>query len=310
MDDQRRLVVTGQAVSSPTMLFYFRFGWSLIHMFRSELWKDLVEAGSGGPTMAYGRGGGGRNNKGSNLLELVYLDPVSPYSLDPESNPKQEEKMLDEVILLDAYFSMFGMRVRIALAEKGVEYEYREQNLLNKGQYLLDMNPIHKKIPVLIHNGKPICESLIIVEYIDEVWKNNPLLPSDPYQRAQARFWADFIDKKVNDAGKRIWYLKGEQQQAAKEEFIDALQLLETELGDKPYFGGDKFGFVDLALIPFYCWFHAYETFGNFSTEEHCPKLIEWAERCEKIESVSKSLACPIKVYEFVLILKKKYGVK
>ncbi|KAK6132453.1 hypothetical protein DH2020_033808 [Rehmannia glutinosa] len=218
--------------------------------------------------------------------------------------------MLDEVILLDAYFSMFGMRVRIALAEKGVEYEYREQNLLNKGQYLLEMNPIHKKIPVLIHNGKPICESLIIVEYIDEVWKNNPLLPSDPYQRAQARFWADFIDKKVNDAGKRIWYMKGEQQEAAKEEFIEALQLLETELGDKAYFGGDKFGFVDLALIPFYCWFHAYETFGNFSTEEHCPKLIEWAERCEKIESVSKSLACPIKVYEFVLILKKKYGVK
>ncbi|KAK6132557.1 hypothetical protein DH2020_033659 [Rehmannia glutinosa] len=194
--------------------------------------------------------------------------------------------MLDEVILLDAYFSMFGMRVRIALAEKGVEYEYREQNLLNKGQYLLDMNPIHKKIPVLIHNGKPICESLIIVEYIDEVWKNNPLLPSDPYQRAQARFWADFIDKKVNDTGKRIWYLKGEQQQAAKEEFINALQLLETELGDKPYFGGDKFGFVDLALIPFYCWFHAYETFGNFSTEEHCPKLIEWAERmAEELEN-------------------------
>lgn len=108
--------------------------------------------------------------------------------------------MADELILLGFHISMFGMRVRVALAEKGIEYEYREENLLaNKSPLLLEMNPIHKKIPVLIHNGKPISESLIIVEYIDEVWKDKSptLLPSDPYQRAQARFWADFIDKKV-----------------------------------------------------------------------------------------------------------------
>ena len=92
------------------------------------------------------------------------------------------------------------MRVQIALEEKGIKYEYREEDLMtHKSPLLLQMNPIHKKIPVLIHNGKPICESLIAVEYIDEVWndKSPPLLPSDPYQRAQARFWADYVDKKV-----------------------------------------------------------------------------------------------------------------
>ncbi|KAI3465981.1 hypothetical protein Pfo_022644 [Paulownia fortunei] len=219
--------------------------------------------------------------------------------------------MVDELVLLDAYFSMFGMRVRIAFAEKGVEYEYREENLLNKSKLLLEMNPVHKKIPVLIHNGKPICESMIIVEYIDEVWKDkSPLLPSDPYQRAQARFWADFVDKKVNDAAKRIWLKKGEEQEAAKEEFIEALKLLEAELGDKPYFGGDSFGFLDVALITFYSWFDAYETFGNFSIEQHCPTLIEWAKRCMEKETVSKSLADPKKVYEFVLLLKKKFGLE
>ena len=103
------------------------------------------------------------------------------------------------MILMDFWPSMFGMRVRLALAEKGVKYEYREEDLENKSQLLLQMNPVHKKIPVLVHNGKPICESLIIVQYIDEVWKDRaPLLPSDPYQRAQARFWADFVDKKVS----------------------------------------------------------------------------------------------------------------
>lgn len=109
------------------------------------------------------------------------------------------KKMGDEVVLLDTFVSVFGMRVRIALAEKGIQYEYKEEDLMNKSQLLLQMNPIHKKIPVLIHNGKPICESLIIVEYIDEVWKDKstPLMPSDPYKRAHARFWADYIGKKV-----------------------------------------------------------------------------------------------------------------
>ena len=107
--------------------------------------------------------------------------------------------MADKVILLDTWLSMYGMRVKIALAEKGIKYEYKEEDLLNnKRPLLLEVNPIHKKTPVLIHNGKPVCESLIIVQYIDEVWNDkSPLLPSDPYQRAHAKFWADFVDKKL-----------------------------------------------------------------------------------------------------------------
>ena len=106
--------------------------------------------------------------------------------------------MADEVILLDFWPSPFGMRARVALAEKGIEYEYKEENLSDKSPLLLKMNPVKKQIPVLIHNGKPVCESLIIVRYIDEVWKCiSPLLPSDSYQRAHAMFWADYVDKKV-----------------------------------------------------------------------------------------------------------------
>lgn len=54
----------------------------------------------------------------------------------------------------------------------------------------------------------------------------------------------------IYDSGKRIWSTKGEDQEVAKKEFIESLKLLEGELGDKPYFNGDNFGFVDLALIP------------------------------------------------------------
>ncbi|XP_074310155.1 putative glutathione S-transferase [Silene latifolia] len=213
--------------------------------------------------------------------------------------------MANEVILLDFWPSPFGMRVRIALAEKEVKYEYKEEDLSNKSELLLKMNPVQKKIPVLIHNDNPVCESLNIVQYIDEVWSTlNPLLPSDPYQRAQARFWADFIDKKTFEGTRKIWGTKGEEQEAGKKEFIEHLKVLEEQLGDKPYFGGDTFGYVDVALIPFYSWFYAMEIDGNFKFEESNPKIIEWAKRCMQRESVVKALPDEKKVYEFVQVYK------
>jgi len=216
--------------------------------------------------------------------------------------------MANEVVLLDFWPSMFGMRVRIALAEKGIKYEYKEEDLKNKSPLLLEMNPINKQIPVLIHNGKPVCESLIIVQYIDEVWNDkSPLLPSDPYQRAQARFWADFVDKKVYGASRKVWSTKGEEQEAGKKEFFEILKTLEVELGDKPYFGGETFGYVDLSFITFYCWFQAYEVFGNINIEAECPKIIAWAKRCLQKESVAKTLPDQKKVYEFVAQMRKRF---
>lgn len=215
------------------------------------------------------------------------------------------------MVLLDFWPSMFGIRVRIALAEKGVKYEYKEEDLKNKSPLLLQMNPVHKKIPVLIHNGRPVCESPIIVQYIDEVWKDKArLLPSDPYQRAQARFWVDFIDKKMYDSSRKTWTTKGEEQEAAKKEFFEVLKTLEGQLGDKPFFGGDNFGYVDLSLIPFYCWFYTYETCGKFSVEAECPKFIAWVKRCLQRETVAKALPDGKKVFEFVSAMRTNLGLE
>lgn len=93
------------------------------------------------------------------------------------------------MILLDSWPSPFGMRLRIALPEKGADYEYMEEELWNKSPLLLQSNAIHEKIVVLIHKGKPVCESLVALQYVDEVWPGkSPLLPSDPCARAHARF--------------------------------------------------------------------------------------------------------------------------
>ncbi|KAL8137585.1 hypothetical protein V2J09_003586 [Rumex salicifolius] len=205
----------------------------------------------------------------------------------------------EEVVLVNSWQSPFGARVRIALEEKGVNYHYREEDLFSKSTFLLEMNPVHKKVPVLIHNGKPICESLVIVEYIDEVWKKNTsFLPSDPLQRAQA------------SNIRKIWMSKGDELSTGKKVLLGSLRLLEQELGEKPYFGEEAFGFVDIALIGFYTRFHTVETIGRFSLEEECPKLVEWAKRCvaEKT-SVSNCLPDPHKVLDFSLQLKKKLGL-
>ncbi|KAL5731733.1 glutathione transferase [Ranunculus cassubicifolius] len=217
--------------------------------------------------------------------------------------------MANEVALLNFWPSPFGVRVRIALAEKGVEYEYKEEDIQSKSDLLLEMNPVYKKIPVLIHNGKPICESLIIVEYIDEVLNDkSPLMPHDPYKRATARFWADFVDKKIYEVGKKVWATKGEELETAKKEFLDYLKLLEGELGDKPYFGGEIFGYLDVVFVPFYSWFYPYESCGNFSIEAECPKLVAWAGRCLEKESVSKSLPDQMKIFEFFTKMRKSLG--
>lgn len=105
--------------------------------------------------------------------------------------------MEEELKLFRTWSSPFPLRIVWALKLKGLEYDTVYEDLANKSPLLLEYNPIHKKVPVLVHGGKPIAESLVILEYIDETWKQNPLLPQDPYQRAVARFWAKFGDDKV-----------------------------------------------------------------------------------------------------------------
>lgn len=104
-----------------------------------------------------------------------------------------------DVKLLGSWRSPFVTRVRMALEMKCIEYEMAEMDPFEKPELLLKSNPVHKKVPVLIHGDDIISESLVILEYVDDAWPNGPsILPLDPYERSVARFWAAFIDDKVD----------------------------------------------------------------------------------------------------------------
>jgi glutathione S-transferase len=103
-----------------------------------------------------------------------------------------------ELKLFRTWSSPAALRVVWALDLKGIQFDTIFEDLSNKSSLLLQYNPIYKKVPVLVHNGKPLAESIVILEYIDETWKQTPLLPEDPSERATARFWVKFGEDKVN----------------------------------------------------------------------------------------------------------------
>ncbi|KAJ8533005.1 hypothetical protein K7X08_015894 [Anisodus acutangulus] len=184
------------------------------------------------------------------------------------------------VKLLGVSLSPFSGRVEWALKTKGVDYEYIEEDLQNKSPLLLESNPIHKKIPVLIHNEKPICESMVIVEYIDETFEGPSILPKDPYDRAIARFWANFLDDKCLQVLAKVLFSKGEEVEKSKEEFGELLKILDNELKDKLFFVGDKFGFADVAANFMAFWLGILEEASGIVlvTSEKFPNFCAWKE--------------------------------
>ncbi|OAY79801.1 glutathione S-transferase U17-like [Ananas comosus] len=217
--------------------------------------------------------------------------------------------MAKEVKLLGAWPSPYVLRVQIALELKGVSYEYSEQQLWeNKSELLLRSNPVNKKVPVLIHKEQPIWESAIILQYIDEVWgAGGPaILPSDPYERAIACFWASYIDDKWGPSS--IGILRGktdEERAAAAEQAFSGLELLEEayekSFKGKRFFGGDNVGYLDIVLGCFLGWIEVVDIMFSVKLFNNAkfPLLAGWAERFRAAAEVKKLMPEAKKLMEF-----------
>ena len=101
--------------------------------------------------------------------------------------------------------STCSKQVRLALAEKGLPYVSRYIELHHHAQLstaYLNLNP-WGVVPTLIHDGHPIVNSAAINEYLEDVFPDRPLRPSDPAARGRMRLWtwaADMVHPALQNA--------------------------------------------------------------------------------------------------------------
>ncbi|XP_058742145.1 probable glutathione S-transferase [Vicia villosa] len=200
---------------------------------------------------------------------------------------------MEDVKLFGLWSSPFTQRVIWALKLKGVNYNYYGEDLTNKSNMLLKYNPIYKKVPVFVHNEKPLAESMVIVEYIEETWSKIPLLPQDAYEKSNVRFWSKFIEDKSMQM-MEFFIHDGERQERAIEETLETLRVIENQSGlsEKMFIGGNTIGMADIALgwvahiLPV-----MEEIVGvRFITIDAFPNLHSWVKNFLEISDIKNNL--------------------
>ncbi|KAF8044033.1 hypothetical protein BT93_A2116 [Corymbia citriodora subsp. variegata] len=193
--------------------------------------------------------------------------------------------------------SMFSKRIQWALKLKGLEYELSIEDWeKGKSELLLKSNPVHKLVPVLLDDGVVVAESKVILEYIDEKWKGGdfyPLLPQDPYERAQARFWAQFADDKcVSGTIEACLAEDAPEKEKAVETAIESFTYLEKQIEGKKFFAGDKIGYLDLVAGWISHWLSVVEETGGIKIfdAERFPSLHKWAQNFIEIPQIKECL--------------------
>ncbi|KAL3748459.1 hypothetical protein ACJRO7_009665 [Eucalyptus globulus] len=204
----------------------------------------------------------------------------------------------NRVVLHGNLASLHSARVKLALKVKGIEYEFVEEDLMNKSEALLWYNPVYKKVPVLVHNGKPIIESIVIIEYIDETWKEGPrLLPQDPYERAKVRFWTGFIQQPLYEATVSVIKTDGEAQERAVEKVHEKLKVLEEGIEGKypggfPFINGDNMGLLDIVVFLILGHLEVLEAVlgVKFLDSEKYPSVTSWVKALKEFPVVKEAL--------------------
>jgi len=100
--------------------------------------------------------------------------------------------------LIDAGRCPYCARVRIALQEKGLDYETLEVDLADRPAWLVELNPPKGRVPVL-DDGFTLPESEVIMGYLEDRYPDPPLLPADPGGRAEARLLLHRFDEALGD---------------------------------------------------------------------------------------------------------------
>ncbi|KAJ3676558.1 hypothetical protein LUZ60_003970 [Juncus effusus] len=209
--------------------------------------------------------------------------------------------------LFGSWASSYTHRVQLALKLKAIQFEYIEEDLSNKSASLLQYNPIYKKVPVLVHNDRPIAESVIILQYLDEVWTDSQIMPADPFERAVVRFWCHFADDKLGPAVGAVFATSGEVQKASVDQVHENLGLIERELREgffkgRKFFGGDSIGLLDIVLGCGSYWLAVFEevmTGVKLVDADSFPLFHTWLREFESRDEVKETIPAVDKLLDY-----------
>jgi glutathione S-transferase len=146
--------------------------------------------------------------------------------------------------LVDAPRCPYCARVRIMLAEKGIDHEGIVIDLQDRPDWVYELNATGR-VPILVEDGWALPESAVINELLEESYPEPPLLPGDLAERAEARLrifrFDDFSD---------TYYAFRRGEAGADEQFAAALRALDATLAEIPFLTGLSFGLADIAYVP------------------------------------------------------------
>ncbi|OIT05006.1 glutathione s-transferase u10 [Nicotiana attenuata] len=153
-------------------------------------------------------------------------------------------------------------------------------------------------IPVLVHNDKSVVESLVILEYIDETWKNAPkLFQEDPYLRVNVRFLANFLDKEVFESMRPVITTHGEAEEKILRDVTEKLKMMEKQMqdlfpGEKPLVDGKNLGLLYIVVISVLGCYKAAEEAANVKLidPQETPFIFSWVTALNELPLVKETI--------------------
>ena len=187
----------------------------------------------------------------------------------------------------------FAMRVRIALHEKEIPFEIKEEDLKNFSEELRRLHP-EVKVPLLVHGKRIIYESAIITEYIDELMPDkNPLMPKTAGEKSEVRLWTYWCNHQFKPDLDRFKYgtsrFKEEECLGAEEKVKKHFCKIEETLRISDWLVGEFFSLADINVFPFVRQISRIQPVPAFLNQ--FPRTVNWMDRIGSRPSVLKTIS-------------------
>jgi RNA polymerase-associated protein len=149
--------------------------------------------------------------------------------------------------LFSSTSDLYSHRVRIVLAEKGINFETVEVDPENPPEDLMDLNP-YGVVPTLVDRDLVLYDAQVIMEYLDERFPHPPLMPVDPVSRAQSRMTLRRIQRDWDTCVDKLE--QGKDKAKVAKELCDSLIVISPIFEMKPFFLSDVLSLLDCAVAP------------------------------------------------------------